>query len=383
MKRQLSALLVSLPALAACQTTPDYDQPLPEGAPALIPVEDPGEIPDFSPQWYEQDEILSALDRSLAWTRRKHAEQFFPIAGVTHERALRSLERFRELLLESPDPEALDRALRSEFQVYKSAGWDGRGGGVLFTGYCTPIFDGRLEPDTVHRYPLYALPSDLVKGEHGEILGWQTQVGLMPYPSRGAIEAGGILEERNLELAWLASPMDAYIAHVNGSAFIRLQDGDMLRLGYAGKNGRTYRSLGRALVQEGVIERDQMSLAAIRRWAAETDPETVLEYLSRNDNYVFFQPIDGNPHGSLDFEVQEGRSVATDKTIFPRGALLYVRTSVPGQGPFEQFAFDQDTGGAIRTAGRADLYFGIGEEAEEIAGRVSSEGQLFYLFLRE
>lgn len=366
---------------------PDYDRRLAPGEAALIPVEDERDLPDFSPQWNEREDILPALERSIAWTRRKHAEQFFPIAGIEHERALRSLERLRDLLQSSTGPQDFDAAIKREFTVYKSAGWDGLGGGVLFTAYCTPILPGNLEPDRLHRYPLYALPDDLVKGAGGEILGWQTQLGLMPYPTRRSIEEGNLLAERDLELVWLRDPIDAYLAHVNGSAFVRLPDGAMFKLGYAGKNGRDYRSLGKALLDDDEIGRGELSLAGIRRWATRTDTQTVLDYLRNNDSFVFFQPIGGNPHGSLDFPVQAERSLATDKSIFPRGAAVFVQCELPhphgGRRPFGKLMFDQDTGGAIQTAGRADIYLGVGDDAEDRAGLVHSEGQLYYLFLAE
>jgi len=383
-----AALAVTAGALlAACQSSPDYQRLLDPGAPALIPVEDPAQLPDFRQEWYSRSEILPALERSLHWTRREHARQFFPIAGISHDLALRSLERFQELLQEASSPEELDAALKEEFTVYASAGWDGQGGGVLFTGYCTPLFDGSLERDDAHPYPLYALPDNLVKGAQGEILGWQSRFGLFKYPMRASIEEGGLLANKGLELVWLTSPMDAYIAHVNGSAFVHLESGEMLRLGYHGKNGRDYSSLGRELIEAGEITSDQMSLAAIRAWASRADPNVVQEHLRRNDSFVFFQPIEGNPHGSLDEEVEGLRSVATDKTLFPRGALMFLEVDIPlpsgGRRQLEQFAFDQDTGGAIRSAGRADIYFGVGPEAEAVAGGIRSPGQMYYLFLSE
>lgn len=382
--------LLALPlALIACKSTgPDYDLALPDGAPALLPLEDVSHL-DFGPEWDDRHDVAAALDRSLTWTRREHAEQFFPVAGIDHDRALRSLVRMRELLLESRGRAAFDAAVKEEFQVYVSAGWDGRGGGVLFTGYCTPLLPGSTTPDETYRWPLYGLPSDLVKGKHGEILGWDTRAGLLPFPSRGAIEAGALLLDRGLELVWLRDPVDAYIAHVNGSAFIELPDGQLARFGYAGKNGRAYTSLGRELIDDGVVPADQMNLAAVREWGRTTEESVVVSYLHRNASYVFFQPIEGNPHGSLDFPVQAERSIATDKSLFPRGAALFVTAELPSRAdpdriePFQRLAFDQDTGGAIRTAGRGDIYLGIGPEAEARAGRVYSAGQLYYLFLRE
>ncbi|MSR61844.1 MAG: murein transglycosylase [Planctomycetes bacterium] len=381
MKHALPCILFLAVAGIACKTTPDYSTSLADGAPALIPLGPKEKVPDFSRQWEQRNELLPALENSLTWTRREHARQFFPIAGIEHERALASLERFKELLVSSYGPEDFQTSLVKEFQVYKSAGWNGRGGGVLFTAYCTPILRGSLEPTKEFRFPLYRLPKDLVKGRDGAVIGWETPQGRRAqYPARSVIEATSLLMGQ--ELVWLADPIDAYLAHVNGSAFIELADGSLFRLGYAGKNGRTYTSLGKELESEGKIPRGQASLRTIRAWAASASTEELGEYLNRNQSYVFFTPIDGTPHGSLDVEVTAKRSLATDKSLFPRGALVFAAGSKEDP-TVNRFLFDQDTGGAIRTAGRADLYLGIGPEAEDMAGRTKIEGQLYYLFLKE
>jgi membrane-bound lytic murein transglycosylase A len=380
MRALACTLLPTLVLCAACATTPDWGAPLADGAPALLPLGPDEELPDFSDQWAQRSEILPALERSIAWTRREHARSFFPVAGIEHERALASLLRFHELLSTSTSPADFRASLAREFQVYKSAGWNGRGGGVLFTAYCTPILRGSLTPDETYRYPLYRLPKDLVKARDGSVLGWETPLGRQPrYPQRAVIEATSMLAGE--ELVWLADPIDAYLAHVNGSAFLELPDGELFRVGYAGKNGRPYTSLGNELEADGKIARGEANLRAIRAWAASASPEERQEYLERNQSYVFFTPIEGNPHGSLDVEVTSGRTLATDKSIFPRGALVYA--AGPGDViGMNRFLLDQDTGGAIRSAGRADLYLGIGPEAEELAGRTRVEGQLYYLFLR-
>ncbi|MCA9001060.1 MAG: MltA domain-containing protein, partial [Planctomycetes bacterium] len=146
-----------------------------------------------------------------------------------------------------------------------------------------------------------------------------------------------------------------------------------------------YTSLGGELVNDGRISKASLSLGTLRAWAAQ-NPDLVEEYLHRNDSYVFFAPIDGNPRGSLNLEVTAQRTLATDKTLFPRGALVFVDTVLPinggGSMPFTQMMLDQDTGGAIRTAGRADIYLGVGHVAERMAGTTRSEGQMYYLFLK-
>jgi membrane-bound lytic murein transglycosylase A len=385
MRSTLFVIASLLLAFASCKTVPDYGRALPPGAPALLPLEPGEKHPDFGAQWRERDDILPALDNSIAYMKKEKSKQFFPIEKVSHERATKSLERFRDLLRSSKSESELAHALDAEFTVYKSAGWDGKGGGVLFTGYCTPILDGRVQEDGEYHYPLYALPPDLVKGPDGEILGQRAKDGIRPYPTRREISASSLLEGKHLELVWLKDPIDAYLAHVNGSAIIRLQSGEMLRLGYAGKNGQPYTSLGHELVKDERLKAEEVSLATIRRWAKE-HPTEVEGYLERNDSFVFFTKIDGNPAGSLNVPVTAGRSIATDKTLFPRGAITFVegKANEGTLGGFvHRFYFDQDTGGAIRTAGRADLYLGVGPDAEARAGATKVEGQLYYLFVKE
>jgi len=262
-------------AFAGCASPePDWGRALPPGIDALrrLPADWPR--PDVSGAWLERDELLPALRHSLDWARKPSARQHFPQAGIGHGRLLASLDRFEELLRTSPSREAFARAVEREFEVYVSAGWDGRGGGVLFTGYCTPILEGSRTRQGPYQHPLYGLPDDLVKDEHGAILGRRVGQAVLAYPTRREIEERGLLQGKGLELCWLADPVDAFVAHVNGSAVVRLRDGSLLRLGYAGKNGREYSSLGKALVAAGELPEHGVSLPAIRAWSARTPVAT-------------------------------------------------------------------------------------------------------------
>jgi membrane-bound lytic murein transglycosylase A len=161
----------------------------------------------------------------------------------------------------------------------------------------------------------------------------------------------------------------------------------MARFGYGANNGHEYTSLGRALVAAGELKEDRISLPAIREWAT-SNPQRVDEFLQLNDRYVFFSEIEGNPSGSLGFEVEAYRTLATDKAIFPRGGLCFVDTpaewaELTSGVEVHHTLLDQDTGGGIRTAGRADIYLGVGDDAEALAGETIVEGQLYYLFLKE
>ncbi|QDU65012.1 murein transglycosylase A [Engelhardtia mirabilis] len=385
MRRLVPLLLACALTAVGCRSA-DYDRPLPEGAAALIPLPAGWDSPDVAESWQRRAELAPALERSITWLRRPHTQRFFPQAGMTHERVLASCVRLAELLEDSSDGEEFQRAFDQEFEVFVSAGWNGRGGGVLFTAYYTPVFEGSLTESDAYHWPLYAKPDDLVTDADGRVLGIASLEG-KPYPSRRAIEKYHLLENRDLELVWLRDPLDAYLCHVQGSAVISLPDGEELRLGFGGTNGREYTSLAAALVEDKQLDAGARGIPAIRAWAS-ANPERVEEYLHRNERYTFFTPIDGRPHGSLDFPVEPLASLATDKTVFPRGAPVFVDADLStGVGastrPLNAILLDQDTGGGIRTAGRADIYVGVGDEAGSVAGRTASEGQLYYLMLRE
>jgi len=364
----------------------DYSKPLPPGALALRKI-GPEAYPDFSRGFNNRFGLEEAVRNSLNYLSKPSSQKYFPYGDITHARAVASLQRFLELLQQVQSGKELDQAIRREFDVYQSVGCDDRGT-VYFTGYFCPIFDGRRQADAVFRYPLYKLPPDLVKDEEGRTLGRRTPDGnLVPYYTRREIEEGKLLE--GWEIAWLKDPFEAYVVTVQGSAKLRLEDGSLYELGYAGNNGHEYTSIGRLMVERRVIGRNQLSLGTLIRYFR-THPHEVYKYCWQNHRYVFFQERPGGPYGSLNEPVTPFRSVATDKEVFPRACLAFIDTYLPvyydgsvSVVRYGGFALDQDTGGAIRAAGRCDVYMGIGPSAGAVAGRTGSEGRLYYLFLRE
>lgn len=363
----------------------DYSRALPPGELALRKIP-PEQYPDFSRGFYEREGLERAIRYSLDYLSRPSSQRFFPYGEITHARAVASLNAFLQLLQTAQTPEALDEAIRRDFDVYQSVGWDDAGT-VLFTGYYTPIFEGRLKRQGPFRYPLHALPTDLVKDEAGKTLGRRLKDGsLGPYYTRREILEGGAL--RGLEIAWLRDPFEAYIATVQGSVRLRLEDGSIYEMGYAGNNGYSYTSIGQLMIADGVIRKDELSLPTLRRYF-QAHADKVAHYCNQNDRYIFFQPQRGGPFGSINVPVTPYRSLATDKEVFPRACLAYIETTLPRhvEGAVQRqqyagFALDQDTGGAIRAAGRCDVYFGIGPSAEALAGRTMAEGRLYYLFVR-
>ncbi len=366
---------------------PSYDRPLPPGQSALRKITNPYETPDFTLACINLRGLRDSIENSLNYMSKPSSRQFYPVDDITHSRAVKSLEAFAELLDSGLTGPELNQAIRDKFDVYISVGCDDRGT-VLFTGYYTPIFDGSGNRDERYRYPLYNQPPDLVKGPNGEILGRRSADGaIIPYPPRAVIERTQML--RGKELIWLTDPFEVYIAHVQGSAKIRLPDGTLQTVGYAGNNGHEYKSISQQMVSDGVISKNQLSLAAmIDYFKRHTDQ--VARYTGLNPRFVFFRNEQGSPRGSLNVPVTAYRSAATDKSIFPRASITYITTTLPKlQGGqvvnelYSGFALDQDTGGAIRAPGRCDVYMGVGDEAGRLAGQTYQEGKLYYLFLKD
>jgi membrane-bound lytic murein transglycosylase A len=392
------AIVCSVGAMIGCQRpmkeepwqpakpTKDYARPLPPGQLALrkIPRE---QYPDFSRGYHDRAGLEQAIRHSLDYLSRPSSRRYFPYGDITHEHAVASLKAFLDVLRDARSPEEFDRLIRDRFDVYQSVGCDGNGT-VYFTGYYTPIFEGRKTCDSAFRCPLYGLPPDLVKDSEGQTLGRRTAEGqLVPYWTRREIEERDLLE--GLEIAWLKDPFEAYVATVQGSVKLHLADGSTYELGYAGNNGYEYISVGQRLVADGVISQDELSLGTLLRYFA-THPDRVSYYCWQNPRTIFFQETTGGPYGSINVPVTAWRTIATDKSVFPRACLAFVDTRLPAVGegqvtarPYAAFAADQDTGGAIRAAGRSDLYLGIGPEAGRLAGRVGSEGALYYVFVAE
>ncbi len=387
----LGFLLVAAVLLVGCRTQVQevetvYDRPLPPGQYALRKIVDPAQIPDFTVAGLDLVNLQSAINNSLSYLSKPSSELFYPSGEITHKMAVESLEAFSELLESRTRGPALNAAIRAKFDVYMSVGCDDKGT-VLFTGYYTPVFDGSMERTDRFKYPLYKQPDDLLKGADGEILGRGSgggQVGM--YPMRAAIEQTNML--RGKELVWLADPFEAYIAHVQGSAKIRLPDGRLITVGYSANNGHEYVSVGRELVKDGRLQSSELSLSSMIRYF-KANPSLVDTYVQRNPRFVFFRLEEGAPRGSLNEPVTPMRTIATDKSIFPRGCLAFFETTLPRSvggivtnHVFSGFALDQDTGGAIRAPGRCDVYMGQGDTAGEVAGQTYQEGKLYYLFLK-
>lgn len=238
---------------------------------------------------------------------------------------------------------------------------------ALFTGYYEPELDGSPVRTEGFRHAIYRLPPELAPGS--------------TWHSRGEIETRGLLEGRRLEIAWLADAAEAFFLQVQGSGRIRFPDGRRIRVGFAGRNGHPYRSVGAELVRRGVFAADEVSAQGIRRWVRD-NPEAGAELLRHNPSFVFFRevtgvPPDRGPLGSMGRSVTGMRSVAVDPAVVPLGAPVWIETA--GAAPIRRLMVAQDTGSAITGAQRADIFCGTGDAAGEIAGRMRDTGRMIVL----
>lgn len=386
----LSAAVLALVPLTGCknrqpqQPAPkDYAQPLPEGAKALREVP-AASLPAFRLTPSDRQAVQAAIGHSLAWLAKKSAPAAFPAdLGISHAQVVRSLEELKKLLATASDEE-LDRAIRSRFRAFTSVGWDGSGE-VLFSGYYTPILAASWNKEGPYQYPVYKRPAQLVGGGVHEQANWKRPDGtLAPCASYGELERSGALAGQ--ELAWFTEPFDAYNVRVQGSAKVRLPDGKTADIGYAGTTGHEYVAIGKQMVADGKIPADKLSAQAMRAWF-QAHPDDLPRYAAMNPRGVFFTVTSGGPFGWNGQPVTADVSVATNKQIFPPGAAMLVQTALVGADgkarPTCTLRLDQDTGGAMRAPGRADLYMGVGDEAGVRAGGQWNEGRMWYLILKD
>lgn len=383
--------LLALSLLTACHPPWVKEAEGPEQA--LVPVR--WFYPCFEDDM-DMDSLREALDRNLQYLSRLSPSHSF-IYGphrYTCRQVMESQAAFREMIRSASNPQELNERVRKEFLVYKAAGRDGQ---VLFTGYFEPILQGRLWPDSTFKYPIYRKPDDLIKIDLSlfneefkgkNIIARIDGKTVIPYYSRQQIAQGRALEGRGLELAWLKDPVDVAFLQIQGSGRLELGDGKTTRVGYAERNGLPYRAIGRYLMDRGLITREEMSMQAIRRTLADR-PEIVEDVLNYNPSYIFFRDLGTGPVlGSLNTPITPGRTLALDQRLFPAGAIGWIKTQKPRVNDrgeiaswenFSRFVMNQDTGGAIRGPGRADLFWGSGPYAEVAAGHMRHEGELYIL----
>jgi membrane-bound lytic murein transglycosylase A len=379
-------------------SVPKGDLPAPEMVPFRErEIKEP--LTDDSPK----GSLIASVERSLAGLNQMKVRG--NIAGFSREKfspenVSRTLILFREILQSTTDDAEIDRQIRSNFSFWEPRR-EGSSDSMLLTGYFEPILEGSFDPGGEYSYPLYAPPCDLVEaaaettpeGASSNKRVVQIEDGReVPYYSRREIDTEGVLQGKELELVWLKDPWERFVLHIQGSGQIRLPDGDTLRVGYAASNGRLYRPIGRYLIDRGLLDEKDISMERIREFI-QNNPDRAEEIFQYNERYVFFRllPDSEGPQGALGVPLTPGRSIATDLTIFPPGALAYLVSRQPevdesgrvvGWKPMHRFVLNQDTGAAIKGPGRVDLFFGSGQRAGTAAGEMKEEGKIYFLLAK-
>ncbi len=338
--------------------------------------------------------LEQAAGRSLLYYRRLPEDVTFEYDGLIYSprEMAASTKLFISIIKNYKGSERTEQ-LREKFLFFESRNSRGE---AFFTGYYEPLIQGSLTPTEKFPEPVYKTPDDLIevdlalfskRWKNEKIVGRLQGKRLVPYYSRDEIVYGRVLEGRAGVIAYV-NGIELFFLQIQGSGLIRLPDGSLKRINYAQKNGRPYTAIGAVLKDE--IPPDKMSMQSIKAYLY-ANPDKVREILNHNQSYVFFRETEEGPLGNINVPLTPNRSVAMDTRAAPRGGLAYIETEMPvfdgdriaGWRPVKRFVMVQDTGGAIRGHGRADLFLGHGEEAEKTAGHLKQNGRLFLIVARK
>ncbi|MCL2648105.1 MAG: MltA domain-containing protein [Phycisphaerales bacterium] len=391
--RCLIALLLALLPLAACGPkqapiiegpTDKYDTPVVGWGLRKLDTKD---YPDMRAAWNDTTNLERAIDKSIHFLQKPSSSRFYPSANqpedtITCDQILKTLYDMKVMLHKNLTPDQFQQEILTRYDVYSSKGYNDKGG-VQFTGYFTPIYHGSRTRTAEYQYPIYSRPHDLVTDPiTGKVMG-------TAYPVRRELMQSGRLN--GLELLWFKKPLEPFMIQVQGSAQVIIDaTGETLYVGYAGSNDAEHVGLGTQLVRDGKVDGNHLSLPVVIDYF-EQHPAELKEYILRDDRMTFQKIYTAAeaaswPTGSLNEQVTPERSLATDKSIFPRASLTFIDVDKPDMGgklvPYKGFLLDQDSGGGIRAAGRADIYMGIGDQAGRRAGNTFALGRLYYLFLK-
>ncbi|MBC8287512.1 MAG: MltA domain-containing protein [Nitrospinae bacterium] len=322
---------------------------------------------------------------------------------LTCGRLVETLEAFLEILKQDLPFEEFNKKISEEFALHQVG--KGKNKKVLFTGYYRPIIQASPVQTDLYRYPIYQMPEQglqQVKYKKGiQLVGTNTGIKKIRESytenkvwrrfTREEIDHKGALKGQGLEVAWLKDDLERFFLHIQGSGMLEFPDGSQQGVGYQGSNQHSYTGIGKLMIRDGAINTSQGSMQGIKKYFID-HPQDVAKYLYQNKRYIFFSlNNDEGPRGSGGGELVGGRSIATDKSIYPAGGLAFIKVRQPVLDennkiirwqPISRFVVDQDTGSAIRGPGRGDLFFGTGQKAGAKAGHYHERGEVYYLIKR-
>lgn len=371
--------------------------PLPAPLPPPPPVPVPAPPPALIPEPEARYPTLKPVDwNALAFWPADAAGEAWPAflrsCSTLGKRAAWQAVCNEAAAMPPPDDAATRAFFERHFDPYQATQEDGSAEGLV-TGYYEPLLKGDRVRTERARFPLYAAPDDLIAVDLGSVYpelknlrlrGRLVGNKLVPYPTRREIEglAGNGNGFQGKPVAWAEDPVDVFFLQIQGSGRIELPDGSHLRVGYADQNGHPYLSIGKLLVERGELKLEQASMQGIKDWGAR-NPEKLPELLASNPSFVFFRELpDGlpGPLGALGVPLTGGRSIAIDPRFIPLGAPVFLVTTQPNSAqPLNRLVIAQDTGGAIKGGVRADYFWGFGNQAGELAGRMKQRGRIWVL----
>lgn len=362
-----------------CAVTPT--PPAKPPAPPLTPVTPPSAVlkpADWAqlPGWAENDALAAwpALLASCGPLKKQSAWQTVCEAATK----------------QTPQDDAAARAFFEHWLLpHQLSTTDGNDTGLI-TGYYEPLLFGSRTPTSRYRFPIYAVPEDMLIIDlasvypdlktyrlRGRVAGNR----VIPYFNRAEIEAGRA-PLSGKELLWVDDAVDLFFLQIQGSGRVQLESGEMVRVGYADQNGHPYVSIGKKLVEMGEMSVDQASMQGIKQWGTR-NPDKLPALLSTNASYVFFRelpPSPNGPPGALGVPLTGGRSLAIDPRTVTLGSPVYLATTWPNSTqPLNRLMLAQDTGGAIKGVVRADFFWGFGDAAGKQAGAMRQQGKMWVL----
>ena len=359
--------------------TPPPPLPFELSPPALLPVPPLTPVPWEAVDGWLLDDLSAALDAFVKGCviLKKRTDW-----GAVCDDATRV----------AADRDAIRSFFEENFIPHQVRNPDGSDTGLV-TGYYIPNLNGSRQRSNRYRYPLYAVPDDLLivdlRSVYPDLANYRLRgrlVGrkVVPYYSRAELD-NDPAPLAGKELFWIDDPVELFFMQIQGSGRVLLDDGSAVMVHFADQNGYPIRSIGKLLLDRGEMTREQMSMQNIKAWAQQHPNETAA-LLNENASYVFFETLPGSPAtapGALGVPLIAERSIAVDPRTIPLGAPVFLSTTRPSsKEPLQRLVVAHDTGGAIRGAVRADFFWGQGEAAGALAGRMKQQGKMWVLLPR-
>ncbi|MCG2725498.1 MAG: MltA domain-containing protein [Elusimicrobia bacterium] len=363
-------------------------------------------IPFFIDKDNKESLLKAAKKNALYLESIKDNERFYMFGArkVNAKLLIASANKFLAILKDSKNETDFNLRIKENFDIYQMAGSDNEGT-VTFSSYYEPIIEAGLTKTKKYKYPIYAKPPDLIyanledfnpkfKGE--KISGRIENGNLIPYYTRNEIDFQNLFEGKNLEIAWFINRIDIMDLHIQGSGKLALPDGKTIKAKFAATNSLPFKGWITHLLDIGVLKREDLNYQKAKQYILE-HPEIEKETLSVNKRYTFFEleeigdPLEG-PQGTFGYPIVGMRSIATDASILPLGALAYISLNMPkidaenkfiGLQSDSRFVFCQDTGGAIKGPGRVDFFAGTGHKAHVFANKLWEKGTLHIFVLKK